>query len=230
MNISPVGIPKIFQRMKTPLKPALFAVLALLAGILPASAQTLKVGTVDVQRALKSYFKFEQGNQELEKSFKAAQSKFNEKVATRQSAVAEINKLKGEIDKPELSKEARQTKGKLLEEKIGDFKALESELQTEEAKFRNELNTRKAALLKEIFGDVMRVVDEKVKNENYQLVLDKSAGGVAIGSPMVLYANKEFDFTDEVIAALNKDKPASESPAKASSATKDEMAPKPKKK
>jgi Skp family chaperone for outer membrane proteins len=203
------------------------AVVSLSRGV---SAQTLKVGTVDVQKALKAYYKFEQGNQELERSFKAAQSKFNEKVTTRQAAVTEIGKLNVEIDKPELSKDARQTKSKLRDEKIADLKTLDSEIQTEEAKFRNELNTRKAALLREIFGDVMKVVDEKVKNENYQLVLDKSAGGAAIGSPVILYANKDFDFTDEVIAILNKNKPKEESPVKAESASKDELAPKTKKK
>jgi outer membrane protein len=216
--------------MKTKVKSVLFALSALFALSGAASAQTLKVGTVDVQRALKSYYKFEQGNQELERSFKAAQSKFNDKVATRQSAITEIGKLNVEIDKPELSRDAKQTKSKLRDEKIADLKTLDSEIQTEEAKFRNELNTRKAALLKEIFGDVMKVVDEKVKNENYQLVLDKSAGSVAIGSPVILYANKDFDFTDEVIAILNKSKPKEEVAPKAEAVSKDEPATKPKKK
>jgi Skp family chaperone for outer membrane proteins len=216
--------------MKTKVKSVLFALSALFALSGAASGQTLKVGTVDVQRALKSYYKFEQGNQELERSLKAAQSKFSDKVATRQSAITEIGKLNVEIDKPELSRDAKQTKSKLRDEKIADLKTLDSEIQTEEAKFRNELNTRKAALLKEMFGDVMKVVDEKVKNENYQLVLDKSAGGVAIGSPVILYANKDFDFTDEVIAILNKSKPKEEVAAKAESVSKDEPASKPKKK
>ncbi len=172
-----------------------------------ASAQTLKVGTVDVQKVVKSYYKFEQGNQELERSYKAAESKFKEKVATRQSTVGEIGKLNAEIDKPELSRDAKETKSKLRDEKIADLKSLDSELQSEEAKVRNELNTKKQALMREIFGDLMKVVDEKVKNENYQMVLDKSAAGAAIGSPVLLYANKDFDFTDEVVATLNKNKP-----------------------
>ena len=102
--------------MKTKVKSVLFALSALFALSGAASGQTLKVGTVDVQRALKSYYKFEQGNQELERSLKAAQSKFSDKVATRQSAITEIGKLNVEIDKPELSRDAKQTKSKLRDE------------------------------------------------------------------------------------------------------------------
>jgi hypothetical protein len=44
-----------------------------------------------------------------------------------------------------------------------------------------------------------------VKSENYHIVLDKS-GPSLNGVPLVLFAKDEYDFTSDVLAALNKSK------------------------
>ena len=52
----------------------------------------------------------------------------------------------------------------------------------------------------------MVVIDAKVKSENYDLVLNKSGQGTH-QTPIVLYGGNKLDFTDDVIAALNRNRP-----------------------
>jgi outer membrane protein len=76
-----------------------------------------------------------------------------------------------------------------------------------------------------IVEEINKVVGDKVKAENFQVVFDKS-GPSLNGVPVVLFAKDEFDFTPEVITALNKNKGKDEPAAAASpKETKAEPAP-----
>ena len=76
-----------------------------------------------------------------------------------------------------------------------------------------------------IVDDINKVVADKVKAENFDLVFDKS-GPSLNGVPIVLYSRDTYEFTDSVVTALNrnKGKETSEAPAATPVAT-----PKPKK-
>ena len=50
--------------------------------------------------------------------------------------------------------------------------------------------------------EIMRVVNEKARAGQYDLVLDKGALGAG-GLPVVLSSSQASDFSDEVIAVLN---------------------------
>ena len=56
-----------------------------------------------------------------------------------------------------------------------------------------------------IVDEINKVVADKVKAENFQMVFDKS-GPSLNGVPVVLYAKDEYDFTTDVVTALNKNK------------------------
>jgi Skp family chaperone for outer membrane proteins len=173
----------------------------------PQSAQNPKIATIDMQKLLASYYKSEQANLEFGRTIREAQEKMKEKVATREQAVAEIKKFSGDILKPELSKDAKQGKAQARDEKIAALKAMDSELQAEDARIKKDLQLKNVALRNEIYGEVLKVVEEKVKTEHYQFVIDRSSVGAATGLPVLIYGNKECDITEEVLAVLNKNKP-----------------------
>jgi len=75
-----------------------------------------------------------------------------------------------------------------------------------------------------IVDEINKVVEARVKSENFDLVLDKS-GPSLNGVPVVLYARDAFEFTEEVIKALNKNKEKDASSPKAETAPKTEPAP-----
>ncbi len=56
-----------------------------------------------------------------------------------------------------------------------------------------------------IVDEINKIVEARVKSENFDLVFDKS-GPSLNGVPVLLYSRDSFEFTDEVIKALNKNK------------------------
>ena len=62
-----------------------------------------------------------------------------------------------------------------------------------------------ALVLAEYFSEV--VASDVAKRDGFTLLLDKS-GPSAIGIPAVVYASPATDITEEVMALINKDRPA----------------------
>src|SRR6266513_1622009 len=78
-----------------------------------------------------------------------------------------------------------------MEREINDFR------QTRERQLQEQLMRMREGIVKEI-SDVV-----KVKANNLDLVFDKS--GMSInGVPVLMYAHENVDFTNDVIAVLNK--------------------------
>ena len=79
-----------------------------------------------------------------------------------------------------------------------------------------------------IVEEIVKVVQARVKADNYDLVLDKS-GPSLNGMPLVLASRDSWDFTTDVVTALNKTRgtAAAEPPAPAP-ATAPVATPKPK--
>ena len=70
-----------------------------------------------------------------------------------------------------------------------------------------------------IVEDINKVVADKVKADNFDVVLDKS-GPSLNGVPIVLYSRDSYEFTEAVVTALNKNK-GKEAPADPKPATGD---------
>ena len=62
--------------------------------------------------------------------------------------------------------------------------------------------------------EIMKVVTDQVKAQNYDLVFDKSGQSAALGTPVLLFARSDIDFSDMVIAKLNANRPAAAPSAK----------------
>ena len=85
------------------------------------------------------------------------------------------------------------------------------EFQATQEKQLNELSVRMRAGIVE---EINKVVEARVKAENYDLVLDKS-GPSLNGVPLVLFSRENWDFTTEVVTALNKTRGSESSSAPA---------------
>jgi outer membrane protein len=53
--------------------------------------------------------------------------------------------------------------------------------------------------------EINKVVGDRVKADGFDVVFDKS-GPSLNGVPVVLFAKESFDFTDDVVTTLNKNK------------------------
>jgi outer membrane protein len=164
---------------------------------------TLKVGTVDMNRAFKEYNKTKDSEKKINEAKDAAKKEYDDRAENYKKALDEINKLNQQLDSPALSADKKTSMAKDRDEKIGNIKNMEREInefrQTRERQLQEQAMRMREGIIKEI-TDIMM---ERVKANNYDLVFDKS-GPSMNGVPVVMYSKDTADFTTDVITALNK--------------------------
>ena len=189
-----------------------------LLGAHTASAQgVLKIGTVDMKKVFESYYKTKDAESRINEARTSAKKELDDRMDVYNKGVAEVKKLNEEIDKPELSKENKEQRSKSRDEKVAELKTMEREINEFRVTREKQLQEQSVRMRGGIVDEINKVVSDKVKAENFQLVLDKS-GPRLNGVPVVLFAKDEYDFTPEVISALNKNK-GKEEPAPKAEAT-----------
>jgi outer membrane protein len=198
------------------MKKSLSTILALtLAFPIAALAQgTLKIGTVDMQRAFKEYNKTKEAEVKINDAKNAAKKEYDDRAESYKRALDEINNLNKQLESPALSADKKTQTAKERDDKIANIKNMEREIsdfrQTRERQLQEQLMRVREGIVKEITDVVM----EKVKANNMDLVLDKS--GMSInGVPFLLFSHDNIDFTNDIIAVLNKPGRAASSTAKA---------------
>ena len=164
---------------------------------------TLKIGTVDMQRAFKEYTKTKEAEAKINDAKNAARKEYDDRAEDYKKALDEINNLNKQLESPALSADRKTQTAKDRDDKIAKIKNMEREIsdfrQTRERQLQEQLMRMREGIVKEITDVVM----EKVKANNLDLVFDKS--GMSInGVPVVMYSHDNVDFTNDVITVLNK--------------------------
>ena len=210
------------------MKKSLSTVLALtLVFPIAALAQgTMKIGTVDMQRAFKEYNKTKEAEVKINDAKNAAKKEYDDRAESYKRALDEINNLNKQLESAALSADKKGQTAKERDDKIANIKNMEREIsdfrQTRERQLQEQLMRVREGIVKEITDVVM----EKVKANHFDLVLDKS--GMSInGVPFLLYAPDNVDFTNDIIAVLNKPGRAASSTAKANPSASPARAAKP---
>ena len=180
------------------------ALASLLALPIAAFAQgTLKIGTVDMQRAFKEYTKTKDAEAKINEAKNAAKKEYDDRADGYKKALDEINNLNKQLDAPALSADAKTQKAKERDDKIATIKNMEREItefrQTRERQLQEQAMRMREGIVKEITDVVM----EKVKANRMDLVFDKS--GMSLnGVPVLMYAPDNVDFTNDIVTVLNK--------------------------
>ena len=188
--------------------------LALVFPIAALAQGTMKIGTVDMQRAFKEYNKTKEAEVKINDAKNSAKKEYDDRAESYKKALDEINNLNKQLESPALSADKKTQTAKERDDKIANIKNMEREIsdfrQTRERQLQEQLMRVREGIVKEITDVVM----EKVKANHFDLVLDKS--GVSInGVPFLLYAPDNVDFTNDIIAVLNKPGRAASSTTKA---------------
>ena len=173
-----------------------------------------KIGTVDMQRAFKEYNKTKEAEVKINDAKNAAKKEYDDRAESYKKALDDINNLNKQLESPALSADKKTQTAKERDDKIANIKNMEREIsdfrQTRERQLQEQLMRVREGIVKEITDVVM----EKVKANRFDLVFDKS--GMSInGVPFLLYAPDNVDFTNDIIAVLNKPGRAASSTAKA---------------
>lgn len=180
------------------------ALASLVALPVAAFAQgTLKIGTVDMQRAFKEYSKTKDAEAKINDAKNSAKKEYDDRADGYKKALDEINNLNKQLDAPALSADAKTQKAKERDDKIANIKNMEREItefrQTRERQLQEQAMRMREGIVKEITDVVM----EKVKANRMDLVFDKS--GMSLnGVPVLMYAPENVDFTNDIVTVLNK--------------------------
>lgn len=158
-----------------------------LAGLLaaaPGAAQSLKVGYVDLQRALNES---EAGRQAREK-FKGQVDRLQGDLKKKKDA---LDAMKEQLEKKAsvMRDEEARNMEKEYQRKLRDFERAYKDSQGELQQKDNELTLE---LLKQLQG----IIEQFGKENGYSMILEQSSSSVLYGAP-------ELDLTDQIIARYN---------------------------
>jgi outer membrane protein len=171
----------------------------------PALAQ-MKVGIVDMNQVFTSYYRTKVAEAHLNEVRAQAKTDLDSRLESLKSNMEEINKLEGDAKKPELTTDKQQAALRARDEKINEVRILDREIGEFRQTRERELQERFMRMRGEIVQEIMKVVDARVKSEGYDIVFDKSGQGIS-QVPVVLFSAPSMDFSDSVVAELNKNAP-----------------------
>jgi Skp family chaperone for outer membrane proteins len=174
--------------------------------VLPIAARaqgTLKIGTVDMNRTFREYNKTKDAEAKINDAKNQAKKEYDERADSYKKALDDINNLNKQLESPALSADKKTSLAKDRDDKIANIKNMEREItefrQTRERQLQEQALRMREGIVKEISDVVM----DKVKSGSLDLVFDKS-GNSLNGVPVLMYSRDSVDFTNDVIAVLNK--------------------------
>jgi outer membrane protein len=181
---------------------------ALAVGSTALRAQpAVKLIVVDMAKVFDSHYKSEEANAKFREAEQKAQEQSEEIRKQGQALVEEYKELAEQAKNALLTPEARskaeadaQKKGEEIQRKQADLQGF---LQNTQRSLQQRIKTHRDLLLEEI----SKTVVEMAKKRGATLVLDKS-GPTLFGIPALIYGDPAYDITQEVIAEVNKDRPA----------------------
>ncbi len=148
-----------------------------------ARAEDVKIGYVDLQRAIGETNEGQSARKKLKSIFDKKQKELDEKQQ-------ELQKLKADFDKKKsiLKPEAAQEKAKELEGKFVD-------LQQTYVRLQKDLSDQEQKVTQPIFVKMRNVIAKIAERDNFAMILDQSSG--------LLWAKPSMDLTNEAIRRYN---------------------------
>lgn len=161
------------------------AVLALVASV--AHAADLKIGYLDMQKAIQETGAGKKAKSELE-------SEFNKKKKELEKLESDIKKKGEDFEKRSMAMNdsARSKKQQELQTDMRSYQELA-------AKSQMEIQKRERELTQPIVKKLRTIIDDIAKKDGYTMILERSENSV-------LWAQKDLDLTERVIQEFNKRK------------------------
>jgi len=183
-----------------------------------AEAQ-MKIGTIDMQKVFTAYYKTHDAEDKLKEAQKAYKDELDQRMDEYKKNLDVINKLNEEMNKPELSGAAKDQKAQERDAKISDTKGLEKEISDFRQQREKQIQDQLKRMRDGIVDEIMKVVNDQVKAQNYDIVFDRSGFSANNIVPVLLYSRDNYDFSDSVITKLNSNRPVEAPAATAKPAT-----------
>jgi len=177
-----------------------------LLGFASTSHAQVKIGTVDMNKIFSAYYKTKDAEAHINEARNSAKQELDERMDTYKKDLDDLTKLNEDIEQPALSAEAKTAKSKERDDKAQEIKNLETEITEFRTTREKQLQDQAVRMRNGIVDEITKLVLEKVKTENFDIVMDRS--GLSLnGVPVLIFAKDGLDFSDDIITELNKNKP-----------------------
>ena len=152
-----------------------------------AHAEEMKLGFIDMQKAIQETAAGKKAKKDLE-------DEFNKKKKELEKKEADLKKMNDDLEKKSLvlTDEVKQKKAQELQQEMLKYREVVTKSQMEIQKKERDLTAP-------IVERLRSIVDEIAKKEGFTMVLEKS-------EQSVLWAKKDLDLTDRVIKEADKKK------------------------
>lgn len=185
--------------MKTSFK-SLLALAAIGATALISQAQTApKILVLDMGKAIQGYYKAADMEEAMKVEGQKAQTQLQGMEKEVQDVAKKLQEIEEQAKNPALKDEAKAKFQADYEKLVQEAQAKQGEAQNYYNKVRRDMGERQQQGMNALIEDISKKGAEIAKRKGADLVLPKGT---------VVYNNPAWEITDEVIAELNKDKPA----------------------
>jgi outer membrane protein len=185
-----------------------FAVL--LAGAVLATpslrAVETKIGQVDLKKIFEGYYKTRQADAQLKERATDSEKVLKGMVEDYQKATTDYKDLIDKSNDQAVSADERDKRKKNAETRLMEIQEIERSLKQFRQQTQTTLDEQKKRMREEILRTIRDIVSDKAKKGGYTLVFDTAAESLN-QTQVLLYNSGNNDFTDDVLAELNKDAP-----------------------
>ncbi len=178
------------------------------AAALGLSAQpVLKIATADMGKLLEGYYKTDEQMAKIRAEEQKAQTELERMSKELQQVVEQYKEAVDQSKSTLLTPEARAKAEADVAQRMEDIRRRQTDGQAFGTNAQRQIQQRVNTVRSLLLDEIGRKVTEIARNKGATLVVDRS-GPTFLGIPAVLYVDPAFDITNEVLAEINKDRPA----------------------
>jgi outer membrane protein len=175
--------------------------------VLPASAQTPKIGTIDLRKVFDTYWKTKQADANLKEEAGGLDKERKTMVDQFQKGQDDYKKRLDSASDAAVSTEERDRRKKAAEDDLVKLKELQTNIEQFDRQARATLAEKQRRMRDNLLAEIKDVIKAKAKTGGFTYVLDTAAESVN-NTPVILYSAGESDITDDVLKELNRSAPA----------------------
>lgn len=170
------------------------------------SAQTQKIGVVDMKRVFDSYYKTKQAEAQIKERAAESDKVYKGMIEDYKKANEDYRKLIDSSNDQAVSTEERERRKKSAETKLLDLQEIEKSVKQYENQARTTIGAMEKRMRDKIVEEIREVVNRLSSGGGYTYVFDNAAV-TAYQTPIILFNDGKNDLTDAVIKEINATAP-----------------------
>lgn len=187
---------------------SLVALVAFGAASLAVHAQpAVKVLVVDMAKLYDNHYKTLEQNAKIQVDDQKAQEEVDKMNKDGNALVEEYKSFGEQSTNPALSNDAKGKAQADAQKKLEQIQAKQNEVRGFIQNTRNSLQQRLQAFRTLMLEEISKVATDVSKRKGGTILMDK-AGPSLIGVSNIIYSDPAYDITDDVMAEINKTRPA----------------------